>query len=93
MDDISPPSYTANVPQDGPPPAYTFPTTFTIGNMKTQAPLVTPEQLKGHLGLLRLFHELRETVETGKDDRLPAWAMQLEPERRWTWFVTLAAER
>jgi hypothetical protein len=91
--DVSPPSYTANVPQDGLPPAYTFPTTFTIGSGRTQAPLVTPEQLKGHLGLLRQFYELREIVEAGKDDRLPAWAKQLEPERRWAWFVALAAER
>ena len=91
--EVAPPSYTANVPPDGPPPAYTFPTTFTIGTGKTQAPLVTPEQLKGHLGLLRLFYNLRETVEAGKDERLPDWARELEPERRWAWFVNLAAER
>jgi hypothetical protein len=90
----APPPYSANVPQlDGPPPGYTFPTTFTIGNAKTGRPLVTPEQLKGHLGLLRLFYKLRETVEAGNDDRLPPWARQLEPERRWAWFVSLAAER
>jgi hypothetical protein len=91
--EVAPPSYTASVPLDGPPPAYTFPTTFTIGTGKTQAPLVTPEQLKGHLGLLRLFYNLRETVEVGKDDRLPDWARKLEPELRWAWFVNLAAER
>lgn len=91
MDGLS--SYAANVPQDGPPPAYTFPSTFTIGNGRTLAPLVTPEQLKGHLSLLRLFYNLRATIEAGKDDRLPAWALQLEPERRWAWFVTLAVER
>jgi hypothetical protein len=79
-------SYPAN-------PSYTFPTTFSIGGTKTQGPLVTPEQLKSHLALLGLFYNFREAVEAGKDDRLPAWAKQLEPERRWAWFVALATER
>lgn len=93
---VSHPSYTANVPQrddNALPPDYTFPTTFKIGNKQTLAPLVTPEQLKGHLGLLRLFHGLREGIEAGKDDRLPAWSKQIDPERRWAWFVALAVER
>jgi hypothetical protein len=89
----APPSYIANVPQDGPPPSYTFPTTFKIGSATTYQPFVTPQQLKGHLRLLQLFYNLRETVEAGKDDRLPAWAKQLEPERRWAWFIALATVR
>jgi len=71
----------------------TFSSTFTIGNKQMQAPLVTPDQLKGHLGLLRLFQGLREIVEAGEDDRLPAWSTQMERERRWAWFVALAVER
>jgi hypothetical protein len=86
-----PPSYTARVPQDSLLPEYTPPTTFTIGKAKTQG-LITEGQVKGHLGLLWLFYKLRETVETS-DDRLPVWATQLEPDRRWAWFVSLAAER
>jgi hypothetical protein len=87
-DDVLP-SYSASRP----PPAYPFSTKFTVGGKQTEGPLVTTAQLKGHLGLLRLFYILRETVEAGTDDRLPAWARQIEPERRWAWFVALAVER
>lgn len=95
MDDTTaPPSYTSEVPKpENAPPAYTFPTTFSIGAKKTDGPLVTVEQLKGHLALLRLFHNLREEIAAGKDGRLPAWTMELEDDRRWGWFVALAAER
>lgn len=95
MEKATPPVYTANVPQnnDGAPPAYTFPNTFRIGIRKTEGSLVDVEQLKGHLGLLHLFYGLREKVEAGDDDRFPTWTKELEPERRWAWFATLAAER
>jgi hypothetical protein len=74
------------------PPIYTFPTTFVIGPYSVNA-LVTPEQLKGHLAILRTFYALRSYVEEAKDDRFPDWAKKLEPERRWAWFVTLAVHR
>lgn len=92
-DQVSPASYPTNASQNGLPLTYAFPSAFMIGNKQTLAPLVTPEQLKGHLGLLRLFRGLRETIDAGEDDRLPAWSMQIEPERRWAWFVALAVER
>lgn len=89
----SPTSYATNMLQNGLPDTYAFPSTFSIGNKQTLAPLVTPEQIKGHLGLLRLFQCLRETIEAGEDDRLPDWSIQMEPERRWAWFVALSVER
>jgi hypothetical protein len=97
----APPAYTivtdaptASTPQASnvPPPAYTFPTTFFIGQKSVNA-LVSPEQLKGHLAILRTFNALRSIVEEAKDDRFPPWAKKLEPERRWAWFVTLAVHR
>lgn len=97
MEEI-PPSYPVNDEKLKPaaeaaPPAYEFPTSFTIGAKGTNAHLVAPEQLKGHLSLLRLFYSLREIVEAGKDERLPEWARKMEPELRWAWFVTLAVDR
>ena len=93
-----PPSYRAEdngprLPVDGAPPAYTFPQTFVIGTKKTTGPLVTTSQLQGHLGLLRLFWELRQKVESNEDDRIPAFAKAMEPELRWAWFVALATDR
>ena len=73
-------------------PAYSSLTSFQIGKKYVDA-LVTPEQLKGHLSILRTFHTLRSTVENAKDDRFPSWAKEMEPERRWSWFVALAVHR
>jgi hypothetical protein len=75
-----------------PRPAYAFPSLFSIRGRNVRA-LVTPEQLKGHLSILRTFHTLRSTVENAKDGRFPPWAKEMEPERRWTWFVSLAVHR
>lgn len=93
-DVIAPPSYTATDqrPAD-PPPIYTFPTSYVIGSHQTTGPLVNPNKLKGHLGLLRAFYKLRLQVEDGKDNRLPEFAQKMEAERRWVWFVGLAVER
>lgn len=98
-DSAIPPSYRAQDtgPQpsqlDVPPPAYTFPETFKIGVRETTGPLVTTLQLQGHLGLLKLFWDLRQKVESNQDDRVPTFAKALEPELRWAWFVTLAMDR
>lgn len=90
----APPPYTDTKPQPTDPPlAYTFPTSFSIGSQRTQVPLVTPEKLKGHLGLLRAFYTLRLHVEQGMDERLPPFVKRMEVERRWFWFVGLAVER
>ncbi|KIJ16489.1 hypothetical protein PAXINDRAFT_75707 [Paxillus involutus ATCC 200175] len=58
-----------------------------------ESQLVTPQQLKGHLALLRAFHALRQTVQAGNDYRFPADVRLLDADRRWTWFVSLAVER
>lgn len=76
------------------PPAYTFPSTFTIGSKRTVAPLVNSAQLKGHLALLHAFAELRSQID-GLDGQVKA-VLPLMPddkERRWAWFVGLAVER
>ncbi|OBZ73587.1 hypothetical protein A0H81_06345 [Grifola frondosa] len=78
---------------DRPPPAYTAPTTYTIGGRKTAVPLVHVDQLKAHLDLLRAFHGLREAVEKGDDGRFPVNVRALEGCQRWVWFLELAVER
>ena len=80
-----PPSYTAQSAAPNDPPAYTFPTSFSIGNKTTTGPLVNPEQLKGHLSLLRAFAALRSKIE--------ATPSPVEVERRWALHVGLAVER
>jgi hypothetical protein len=95
----APPSYTAqpsaNVQDsDVPPPAYTFPTTFRIGSLRTASPLVHTAQLKGHLALLHAFATLRSQVEgLSETDELKRAQMPASKERRWSWFVGLAVER
>ena len=55
---------------------------------------MNPEQLRGHLALLREFHALRISVEEVQvDSRVPQWALDLSKELRWSWFVGLAVER
>ncbi|KAH7905898.1 hypothetical protein BJ138DRAFT_1017075 [Hygrophoropsis aurantiaca] len=66
---------------------------FAIGSQRTPCSLVSSEQLKGHLRLLRAFHNMRITVEDCKDPRLPALLTQMDKRSRWTWFVTLAVDR
>lgn len=103
--DNSPPSYTpapsgqaSSFTPNESPPAYDIdiPTqTFTIRMQKTKS-LVEPKALRGHLGLLRLFHLLRSVIEEGADLRLPQNLRELEEsgqERRWVWFLSLAVER
>lgn len=66
---------------------------FEIGSQRTPGPLVSIAQVKGHLRLLRAFHNLRVTVEECKDRRIPAFAAQMDRDSRWTWFITLAIDR
>jgi hypothetical protein len=95
-----PPTYTTHNVQNASsamPPAYAFPPSFQIGAVRTTRPLVAPNQLKGHLALLRGFWALRESVEGSDqvkvDERIPEWALNLDKEARWIWFVGLAVER
>jgi hypothetical protein len=83
-----PPSYTA---ASNDPPSYTFPTTFRIGTWTTKGPLVTAEQLKGHLSLLGAFSDLRSKIEALPS---PGTAQDASSaERRWALYVALAVER
>jgi hypothetical protein len=94
--DADPPPYTAlpipNDVRDNSQQAYTFPTQFSIGSLKTDSPLVNTAHLKGHLALLHAFAGLKTHVEglneTNTQVRMPA-----EVEMRWAWFVGLAVER
>ncbi|KAF8076954.1 hypothetical protein FPV67DRAFT_440215 [Lyophyllum atratum] len=77
-----------------PPPSYAFPQTFAIGSTRTNAPLVTSDQVKGHLTLLHAFATLKAQVEAlgaGAKEEIPT--MPDDKERRWAWFVGLAVER
>ncbi|KAF9235563.1 hypothetical protein BU15DRAFT_51289 [Melanogaster broomeanus] len=64
-----------------------------MSSVHRQPPLVSPEQVKGHLRLLRAFHNLRIIVEDCKDRRIPGYAMQMDRHRRWEWFIHLAIDR
>ncbi|KAJ7488064.1 hypothetical protein FB451DRAFT_1025893 [Mycena latifolia] len=73
------------------PPAYAFPSSFSIGSHST-APFVSTRQLKNHLVLLHEFAELKSKVEAMGSAQGPTH-MPSDKERRWTWFVGLAVER
>lgn len=94
--DAPPPAYrasdTKSVPTDAvdQPPWYTFPTSFRVGAKQTEGPFVTIAQIKGHLALLNAFADLKRAVIAHKD---PIPQMPTNPEKRWAWFVNLAAER
>ena len=72
---------------------FVFPDSFPIGRKQVNTPLVSSQDLKGHLRLLAAFHDLRETIEKGEDGRLPKAARDLQTAQRWTWFLHLAVER
>ncbi|KAA1466623.1 hypothetical protein DENSPDRAFT_46315 [Dentipellis sp. KUC8613] len=93
---MSPPRNSRNMNSFGQADALSeLPTTFRwqIGASTLREPLVQMDHLKCHLNLLRAFHLLREQVEAGTDERLPASARAMEKDQRWAWFVGLAVER
>ena len=59
--------------------------------------LVTVKQLEDHLGLLQAFYDLKKSVQDPGaviiGNHIPQWALQLDPDARWAWFVGLAVER
>ncbi|KAG5637806.1 hypothetical protein H0H81_003138 [Sphagnurus paluster] len=85
-----PPGY----PTHDPPPSYAFPQTFNIGKNRTNAPLVSSAQVKGHLALLHAFAKLRAEIDTLDDNtqRLLPF-IPTDKDRRWAWFVGLAVDR
>jgi hypothetical protein len=64
-----------------------------IGKKAVPAPLVTLQQLRAHLYLLRAIKDLRSTVEKGTDERFPEYVKTLQPAQRWIWMIGLATER
>jgi hypothetical protein len=96
-----PPPYTA-LPQPGLTPAnggnhalltqlYVFPTSFKVGKVFTDEPLVNINQTKGHLALLNAFSNLKARVDGLSPGSI--YNMPGNQEKRWAWFVGLAAER
>jgi len=100
MSEIAPPAYNAPPPGDHriddnqlPPPNYTVPTSFKIGQSRTSEPLVKISEIKGHLALLHAFAELKKRVDGDEATVQVAPNVTLNRERRWTWFVGVAVER
>ena len=64
---------------------------FDVGPDLRIPPLVTIQEVKGHLGLLHLFADLKRRVNGIPN--LPEHLSTLKSEKRWGWFVGLAVER
>ncbi|KAF6750994.1 hypothetical protein DFP72DRAFT_817051 [Ephemerocybe angulata] len=76
------------------PPKYTFPTSFTIGGRQTIKILVDVPEIKGHLALLHAFDALKREVRGWEPETQGGLeTMPFDKEKRWAWFVGLAAER
>jgi len=92
------PSTSTSDNHPAPPPYHLEEVRFPIGGKVPKDSLVTPSQLKTHLGLLGAFRELKTRVtdlEANQDvqNKLPPLARDLGPQERWTWFSELALER
>jgi len=80
------------------PPQYSDSTAFSIGGKSLTKPLVTVEQVKSHLRLLRAFKRFQEKVEDpysdpGMEDVLPPIGRSVGAKGRWLWFLEMAVER
>ena len=80
------------------PPQYSDSTGFSIGGRSLKSPLVTVEQVKTHLKLLRAFKLFQEKVEDpysdpGMEDVLPPIGRSVGAKGRWLWFLEMAVER
>ncbi|KAJ7494422.1 hypothetical protein B0H11DRAFT_1717508 [Mycena galericulata] len=73
------------------PPAYSAPTTFTVGSKGATKPFISAPQVKDHLALLHAFAELKLKVAEMSDPGVPHFPLDID--RRWSWFVGLAVER
>lgn len=72
------------------PPTYEPPKRFTIGESTTLEPLVSIQQIKGHLALLRAFAELKTQIENYDTSKVHKLS---DADAKWAWFVGLAVER
>ncbi|KAH8828834.1 hypothetical protein DL96DRAFT_1595733 [Flagelloscypha sp. PMI_526] len=71
------------------------PTEYLVGGKKTD-PLLTVEQLRGHLALIHSACELRRRVEAlapSQDLASQLFYLPQDNERKWSWFLGLAVER
>ena len=77
------------------PPEYALQSQFRIGKAVTPTPLLTPSQIRIHLGLLRAFRGLKLKVQDSSNvaNAFPPLAGALDSEARWVWFLELALER
>jgi hypothetical protein len=62
-----------------------------IGKSITEAPLVSVQQILGHLTLLNAFAELKSSVDAVATPTI--LGVTLDKEQRWAWFVGCAVER
>ena len=95
-----PPAY-SNPPNDSvsstPSSSQCLPSSFTVGSKLTPQ-LVSVAEVQGHLALLYAFAEFKAKVDSllGEDASEHVSVSSLMPEdkeKRWAWFVGLAAER
>lgn len=80
------------------PPSYFDLTKFSIGTKSLTRPLVTLEQIKAHLRLLRAFKLFQQRVEDPYSDpsvadSVPPIGRSLGAKGRWLWFLEMAVER
>lgn len=80
------------------PPSYFDVTTFSIGTKSLTRPLVTLEQVKLHLRLLRAFKLFQQKVEDPYSDPVvadvvPPIGRSIGAKGRWLWFLEMAVER
>ena len=95
LDTLEAASTTETAVPAGDPPEYALQSQFRVGRAITPAPLLTPSQIRVHLGLLRAFRELKLKVQESSEivSAFPPLAGALDPEARWVWFLELALER
>lgn len=80
------------------PPSYLDLTAFSIGTKKLKSPLVTIEQIRSHLRLLRAFKLFQDRVEDPYSysevaDVVPPIGRSIGVKGRWLWFLEMAVER
>lgn len=79
-------------------------TPYIIGGQTLEAPLVTIQQVKAHLCLLRAFKDLRAAVEATPTEldksqlpygtsEWPELVKKLDGPSRWIWFLGIAVDK
>ena len=81
-----------------PSPSHSDLTSFSVRMKNLKRPLVTIEQIKSHLRLLRAFKRFQQKVEDLYSDPevanvVPPIARSVGAKGRWLWFLEMAVER